>query len=81
MGKLAERHDERCRSGPVGSKMQRILDRMDDDDRELLLSWLHDDEIGDKRIEGWLRDAGIDVSDSSIMKWRRANGIKTVWAH
>jgi hypothetical protein len=55
--------------------------QMDDQDRQLLLTWLHDVETGDPAIENRLREAGFHVSDSSIRRWRRRNGIKTVWAH
>ena len=80
MGKLTDQDAERRRTGPSGCIVDRLLESMDDDDRALLLSWLHDAQLGAPTIERRLRDAGFDVSDSSIHRWRNRNDARSVWA-
>lgn len=78
MGRIA---DEASTGGAVRpNKVDRILESLDDDDRAVVMAWLHDDEMGDVAIELQLWGYDIAVSDSTIRTWRRRRGIRTVWA-
>lgn len=78
MGRIA---DEANSDGPVKlNKLDRILAALDDEDRAVVMAWLHDDEMGDVAIELELWSYDIAVSDSTIRTWRRRRGIRTVWA-
>ena len=61
---------------PKRSKLDRILDRLDDEDRTIVLDWLHNvDDWSDEDIERKLYDADIGCSDSTIRRWRRIRGL------
>ena len=78
MGRLA---DQDRNAEPRPNAVDRLLESMDDDDdRQLLEGWLHDPQRGDSWIEDELRVVGYTISDSSIRRWRRDRGIKSVWA-
>lgn len=60
---------------PKRSKVDSILDSLDDEDRTIVLAWLHDPAVGEEAIERNLYKAGIGCSDSTIRRWRRLQGI------
>ena len=62
-------------AGTKRTKLDVILEQMDDDDRDLLTSWLHDTTVGCEDIELRLLAAEVDVSDSTIRRWRRLRRI------
>ena len=79
MGIIAERVAEGLpQPEPRPSKLDRILSSLDDEDRTIVLGWLHDDDIGTEVIETRLLACDIACSDSTIRRWRRQN--VTAWA-
>lgn len=80
MGIIAERQANAPEQPPAvkRNKVDRILDRLDDDDRSIVHGWLCDLDMGEETLEAELFAVGIVCSDSTIRRWRRANGI--TWA-
>jgi hypothetical protein len=78
LGIIAERVAEGLpQPEPRPSKLDRILSSLDDEDRAIVLGWLHDNEVGTEDVEERLRACGIHCSDSTVRRWRRQN--VTAW--
>ena len=76
MGKLTESTASQVPPTPRRMLLDEIMDDFDDDDRNLLLSWLHDRSVSDETIELRLDVIGVSCSDSSVRRWRRFNGVR-----
>lgn len=63
------------------NKVDLILDSLDDADRAVVLSWLRDPLMGPEVIEDRLFEHGIQCSDTTVLRWRRAQakGKGRVW--
>lgn len=59
--------------GSWRNKVDDILDELDDADRAIVLSWLHDPALSDEVIEDRFDDFDIECSDSTVRKWRKRN--------
>jgi len=80
MGQVAERVAEGLPDPPTRpNKLDRILAGLDDDDRAIVLGWLHDDDLGEEHVEHRLRACGIGCSDSTVRRWRHRN-VRATWA-
>lgn len=58
---------------PPPSKLDRILSKLDDEDRAIVLSWLEDLDVTQEELESRFRAVGISCSDTTIRRWRRQN--------
>jgi len=56
-----------------GDKVDRILAELDDEDRAIVESWLHDRHLSQEDVERKLDACGIQCSDSTIRRWRKRN--------
>jgi len=80
MGRIADTVAEGLPDPPTRpNKLDRILAGLDDDDRGIVLDWLHDLDLGEEHVEDRLRACGITVSDSTVRRWRRHN-VRATWA-
>lgn len=80
MGRIADEVRDTVRA-PWTNKVDDILDELDDADRAVVLGWLLGD-VGGRRLSFDLAGYGIDVSQSSVERWRLAQsaGVGRVWA-
>ena len=62
-----------ARPKPAKAKMQQIIDELDDERREALVSALGDLSYSVPTIKAVLNKWGIDVSTYPISEWRRKN--------
>ena len=56
-------------------RVDEILADLDDDDRIILEVWLNDPTVPASRIAHELTDEGYQITDGSVRKWRRRNGV------
>jgi len=56
-------------------KVDKVLDQLDADDHAIVTAWLHDVTMGCEKIELRLLAADVELSDSTIRRWRRIHGI------
>jgi transposase len=54
-------------------KLDRILAELDDEDRAIVLSWLHSRDVTQDEAEDRLADCEIFVSASTVRRWRKRN--------
>jgi len=82
MGRIAdESQTEEPTPRLFTNKADTVLERLDDEDRAVVLSWLRSDMV-DEDIEERLLAHDIACSDSTIRRWRRYQrlGMGRVWA-
>ena len=83
MGRIAEAGD--VFALPVNdtyrNKVDDILERLDDEDRAIVLAWLRDPDVGEEDIEFRFKTFQIRCSDSTVRRWRRMqrNGTGFSW--
>jgi hypothetical protein len=82
LGRIAEQEANRPEPSlePKPNKLDRILAKLDDEDLALVMSWLHDVDMGEEEIELRLLAADVEVSDTTIRRWRKLRGIRGEWA-
>ena len=83
MGRIADAGDifAEATSRTQVNKVDLILERLDDDDRGVVLSWLNDDAVTCEEIEERFAAFDINCSDSTVRRWRRYQrlGMGRVW--
>ena len=58
------------------NKVDRILERLDDDeDRAVVLSWLRDDQVSSETFRWRMASFGIAVGGCTIRRWRQYQGL------
>ena len=76
MGKIADSAASWAQpSTPKRTRVDDILDSLDDEDRAIVLGWLHDTSIGAKAIHHRLHDVDISCAHVTIHAWRHYNGV------
>jgi len=77
LGKIAERAASYDAAPPPVKRMKvdKVLDQLDADDHAIVIAWLHDVTMACEEIELRLLAADIELSDSTIRRWRRLHGI------
>lgn len=76
MGTLSELADE-VRGDPrtTKSKVDDILNGLDDSDRDVLEGLLRDAQVSPHRLSRALAPKGIQVSPTALNRWRDLNGV------
>lgn len=77
LGRIAEMAASHApvEGAPKRNKVDDILDALDDEDRAIVLGWLHDRSVGSQQIHYRLLEADINCSHYTVQRWRHYNGL------
>lgn len=79
MGRIADLAKQADESTEWTNKVDDILAELDDEDRDVVMSWLLDPSVADQEIEYRFADFDIACSDSTVRQWRRRRKVAK-WA-